>query len=784
MVKRFFNFLLLFVVMSFVLTSCTDRTNEEEKTADEPEKENIDKQIPTAWNLDISSYNVDVPYELPDFKPQAEDVKLSQDLSELFNGGQFEGFTDEQKTAIYQDGFVVLKPSYDAAKMHHLYESSLYRRIPAFITVDSALHMYHLYFDSSLKLVESSMLYEKLVNLSKNMLLDSIAAYRNEKYKNLGEELKFVSSYFLTANILLDTDTSGIDVPEEVISLAEEETTLINAAEGYLKSPIIKKDLDYSQFTVRGHYAGNEKLEKYFKTMMWYGLSGFPVFDETKNVPELDIDSLTKSMIITCIALEKEENFKEFENIYSTTALYTGMSDDLGVVEFRDLITKVYGTAPDLNIFKDSLYYDELLEEALLLPEPQISPKYTEVSAPSGRQFRFMGQRYSFDAEALQNLMEPIVRPVPSGLDVVASLGSKRAEEILDMYYQPKIKWDKYEYNLNLLRDKQEGFTTDDWQKDLYKGWLRAVKSSAANFENTDGMPRFMRSEKWTDKNIHTALGSYAELKHDTILYMKQAAAEMGGGPDLSIPYNYVEPNAEVYARLKWLAEYTKEHLRIRGMLNEPSANVLDSMIQMQDVLMNVSVKELTNQDITPEENEMLFSYGGRIDSMVQLINMMMWEENIDAGNDYTSALVADIATIAPNTYYPASTYLEVGNGLPLEIYVVCHTNNKTFLARGALFNYYEFLSHERLTDLKWHDMIGVKRVVMALNPATGQYEEKDISDDGIQSLPENSDYYEIIEIEEPDSPEISKPEWTNSFVSAESNNVTIKEDMELDWSK
>ncbi|MEL7605569.1 MAG: DUF3160 domain-containing protein [Sedimentibacter saalensis] len=782
--KKFTKFLFLIVVMSIFITSCSDRTNKTEDYTDEKPEQEDEKQIPTAWNLDVSSYNVKVPYDLPDFKPQAEEVRLSQDLVELFNAGQFEGFTDNQKTAIYQDGFVVLKPSYEALKMHHLYESSLYKQIPTFITVDSALHMYRLYFDNSLKMVESSVLYEKLENISKNMLIESIEAYKDEKLSNMREELKSVAAYFLTADMLLDIETSSIDVPEEVISLAQEETNLIDAAEGYSKSPITKKDIDYSQFTVRGHYAGNEKLEKYFKAMMWYGLCGFPIFDETKIDPELDMENLTIAMTITCLALEREEIFKDFENIYSTTALYTGMSDDLGLFELRDMIVKVYGADPDLNKFKDSSYNDDLLKAALLLPQPQIKPKYTDSTAPAGRQFRFMGQRYSFDAESLQNLMEPIQRPVPSGLDVVASLGSERAEEILDKYYQPKIKWNKYEYNLNLLRQKQEGFTTDDWQKDLYKGWLWTIKSSAANYEKTDGMPKFMRSEKWTDKNIHTALGSYAELKHDTILYMKQAVAEMGGGPDLSIPYNYVEPNAEVYANLKWLTEYTKEHLRIRNMLNEQSANVLDSIIEMQEVLMNVSVKELTNQEITAEENDMLYTYGGRIDSMVQIMNYMMWEKNIDAGNDYTTALVADIATIAPNSLYPASNYLEVGNGLPLEIYVVCRTNGKTYLARGALFNYYEFLSHERLTDLKWHNMLGIRKVVMALNPATGQYEETDTYNNEGIDLFQSSDYYEIIEVEEPDIPVVSKPEWTNSFVSTESNNVSIKENMELDWLK
>jgi len=221
--------------MSIVLTSCSDRTNKTEDYTDEkPEQEDV-QQIPTAWNIDISSYSVDVPYDLPDIKPQAEDYSVSPDLVELFNAGQFEGFTDDQKTAIYQDGFVVLKPSYEAAKMHHLYESSLYKKIPSFITVDSALHMYHLYFDNSLKLVESSMLYEKLENISKNMLIESIEVYKDEKFKNMSEELKSVAAYFLTANMLLDMDISGIDIPEEVNSLAQKETKSYRCSRRILK---------------------------------------------------------------------------------------------------------------------------------------------------------------------------------------------------------------------------------------------------------------------------------------------------------------------------------------------------------------------------------------------------------------------------------------------------------------------------------------------------------------------------------------------------------------------
>ena len=60
-----------------------------------------------------------------------------------------------------------------------------------------------------------------------------------------------------------------------------------------------------------------------------------------------------------------------------------------------------------------------------------------------------------------------------------------------------------------------------------------------------------MQSPAWVDKQLNTVLGSWSELKHDTILYAKQAYAELGGGPPPPPPLppkGYVEPVPEFYA--------------------------------------------------------------------------------------------------------------------------------------------------------------------------------------------------------------------------------------------
>lgn len=49
----------------------------------------------------------------------------------------------------------------------------------------------------------------------------------------------------------------------------------IENAQGVKKSDIFGIDVDYTQYTVRGHYTRAEELKKYFKTMMWLGQSGF-----------------------------------------------------------------------------------------------------------------------------------------------------------------------------------------------------------------------------------------------------------------------------------------------------------------------------------------------------------------------------------------------------------------------------------------------------------------------------------------------------------------------------
>ncbi|MDW5299244.1 MAG: hypothetical protein SA378_03790 [Sedimentibacter sp.] len=121
--RKLINILLITVMLcQLCVTSCSDNNKEDEIETPITENEINENEIPKAWEMNLSSYDVDVPYELPNYTPNVEKYEINQDLSNLFNAGQYSGFTEEQTKLIYEDGFVALMPSYDSLKMHHIYE--------------------------------------------------------------------------------------------------------------------------------------------------------------------------------------------------------------------------------------------------------------------------------------------------------------------------------------------------------------------------------------------------------------------------------------------------------------------------------------------------------------------------------------------------------------------------------------------------------------------------------------------------------------------------------------
>lgn len=696
--KKLYSIISLILVLSIIVTGCIGRKvnkTEKEDFANIPDYNENKEET----NIEINQglVNIGVPYEPIEFEANVEPYKVNVDLSNIENLKIFGDFSKEQLELLVKNNFVV-NPTKEE-QLFYIYEDNEYKDIPSFITTDSILQVYHIFYDYTLRTLENDKLIKLVEEMTDKMLKISINIYNELEDKEMKKiQLKNIA-YFATAQLALEKELPS-ELPEEAKKIALEELDNIKNHYGFQQSSLFPYDLDYSQFTVRGHYTRSKDFERYFRAMMWYGQAPFPLYFE--EYEKRNIEQTLQALLITYSLSSDKEIYEKWENIYEPTNFFVGSSDDLNIYQYQELLLKIYGKNPDLNRLKDEKKLDEFYKETDNLPEPRIKGKYTSVNFPVGKQFRLMGQRYVMDAEIIQELVEPIIRPIPSGLDVMGVLGSERAKEI-QLSKKENQDWKDYPSKLQRLKNKFGKLKDKDWMGNMYQGWLWTLKGFMEPFG--DGYPSFMTNMAWVDKDLNTALGSWSELKHDTILYGKQSGAEMGGAGFKEV-VGYVEPNIEVYEKLLWLTKFSRKNLSARGLTIEGIDMKMEEFERLLEFLINCSIKELKNEVLTIEEYEYIQIYGGVLERLTASFagDYLRWFE-ITSETDKNMAVIADFHTIAPNSY-SSGGYMEAGVGPAYEIYVVVPIGGKLYLTRGAVFSYHEFISEERLTDEKWQGLI------------------------------------------------------------------------------
>jgi hypothetical protein len=685
-------------------------------------------------------------FVIPTSTPKVNPYVINKDLSNIENLGQFSGFTMEQIKMLSENGFIVL-PGNDT-RMHYVYDSNEYLGVPNFITSDSVLHLYHQFYDKSLMLIETNYLYDYLDQLTRQMLDKSIRLMdllEDDDLKAIQE--KNIIYFLLARMLMLNTPDLEVKVSDDIYELAKEEYELIEQAKGFIESPTLGFDFDYSQFTIRGHYTRSEELGRFFRTMMWFGTLPLPLINKEGNVM---FENVLQSLLMSYTTFLDTQFICDAElwsNIYQPTEQYVGVSDDINVFMMNGLRLEVFGEIDDPNIFNDEEYYDNIILAVQKLPEPRIKGKLIDVTTPTEKQFRYMGQRYILDSFIMQELIFPILRPIPSALDTMGVLGSELAEDLLFNYYKPQKDWPEYEEKYYKLKEEVSAYGVDIWGENLYNGWLWSIKENLIEYDRDSGMPYFMTNDAWKAKSLNASIGSYTELKHDTVLYGKQAVAEMGGGIDYEqADYHYVEPNVNLYSKLLYLTEYTMSVLRERDMLSaglEEGATIYQELLML---LIECSIKELDNERLTEKEYDDLLYYGAKMEGISNTFLYAMLGDSYEA-IDIADMLVTDISTTP-------GYYLSLGTGYFDHIYVVVPREDKLYLSRGSVYSSYEFISDTRLTDEQWWELNGIKII--------------------------REEYGDYPTFTEPSEHLPAQPVWVKEFKTSE-NNVII-ERMEVDW--
>ena len=553
--------------------------------------------------------------------------------------------------------------------------------------------------------------------------------------KDVSNDPELTSAYFSSE----DLNKYQLEIPDFVKSIVEEETELIEKHEGFGNSPIFLYKEDYSQYVPRGHYTRSEKLKNYFKALMWYGrmsmlLKGtdeVPIGESCDLYPQCkalvsSYDAKIQTMQACLLAYgfaESPDLMEKWDSMYSVTEYLIGYADDLGVHEYLEALDSVFQGIYDPNeLTEENLVKIKAKLAEYAIPEIYggtgeiaIMPPFTDEQVDEilelSKGFRLMGTRYVPDSYIFQNLVAPNVlsplgtekpftwgmtavgpaRTFPRGLDVMALLGSHRAAQLLDELGDSN--YEGYSEQFNLLKQEFEDLGVDEWNKNLYFSWLYALKPLLREVD--EGYPTFMRTQAWQDKSLATALTSWTELKHDTVLYAKQSyTPTVPSEPEENEVDGYVEPVPEFYNRLLALTRMTSRGLAEMGVLCASAQRSLEKFENILDTLILLSEKELKNEELTTSDKDFINNIYEKLNDVI---------EEVDYRSKKTT-IVTDVHTDQNN-----GLVLQEGIGY-VDLLIVAYTDpdGRVKIGCGPVLSHYEFKQpiNERLTDELWRDML------------------------------------------------------------------------------
>lgn len=693
--------IILVLVMS--LSACSlpfSKTDKDENSKENSKNENI--EVGEADLNALLGYDAEKLFNTKEVK-DFEDIDIEANVkpydvpkeSKMINGFVQDEYTQEYNAKMMKNlkdnGFFIDYEKYQ--QPFSIYETNQYMGSNNFVTTDSIVHLYHIIYLGMMEEMEQNSLKQKFIALSKNCLDNAINDYKEAKGDDKNLTLRN-AALFLCALDLLEADYDG-EVPSEVRDLADKELENIKA-EGNAVSNITGEEIDYSQFKARGNYTKNENLKKYFKVNMLYSQELVQLENPDESI---NLEALKQAILISRTMLKDETSFKLWQDIYKPISFLVENTEDTTPID----IYKSISTATKENTIEAVLadnVVNAVADEIKNKENPKIKPD-------SGKVFAFLPQRAVVDNTWLQNLVDTrpqSQRPVVSGVDLMALLGNSLAER-LTITNEDNLKWDEFKEKYEETKAMVDARTDKEEKANIYRTWLWVLK--AFNNEYGEGYPDFMKSEKWQYKDLNTALASWAQLKHDTILYAKEFGAEMGGYDPVEVKH-YVEPNVNLYRRVKYLVGLTMDADEKYSLLNETQRDRLKDFDNMLEFLIKVSLEELKDETTSDEDNERLSVIGGEMENIFMAFNDGGGDFEI-APRDRDTANVADIQMIGSNVVNkPASSFLEVGSGRFSTMYVIYRLDDKYYIGRGPVMNYYEFYSDHRLDNNEFKEMLPV----------------------------------------------------------------------------
>jgi uncharacterized protein DUF3160 len=685
--------------------------------------------VPTAFGFDPAAYqdflnahqNLTTEALLnghAPFGPYSGDVPAAFNAEYLDSLSALFGLTPQEHDLLLQHGFMVTeRQTFDSygTMLHILWRHDM----PLFITTDSILHALHRSYDNLLVLVESQYIATEL-----GKALDELAAawptlWTRYPYPQMIVHINDLDVYLTVARSLL----SGATVPSQGgnDAVVNEILTRVDGLQpsSYPLFNDTPRLVDWSQFEPRGHYADSETLSRYFRAMMWLGRTEFrltipPGENAPASVDREIMDAFLLSELVSGNAAEAR-----LASIDGIIGSLVGPSDNVTLPEMARLKEAAQVQSSDqlldsavMQRAKAELatgnYSAQSILSQILIQDPlnpqSLDPPYA---------FLLMGQRFLLDSYVMGQVVYDrihfeggtIFRELPSPLDVLYALGN---DDVLPLL-RPELDAYHYGTNLEALRYLVDAYDPSFWKGSLYNVWLAAIRTLSQS-GRAEGVPAFMKTGAWQQEKMTTQLASWAELRHDNLLYGKQSYT---GGFTCTYPSVYVEPIPDFYARLYEFAETAGPLLSSVPLSTYYHSKIMTYFSHMADTmgkLEAIARKELDDVPLTSDEETFLRSTlclgsGG----CASVENGWYRDLYFDTGDYPTlvqNMVIADVHT-APTDASGAMVghVLHVGTSKPkLGIFLAMLPGGTLTAYAGAVASFHEYVTvgFKRLTDAEW----------------------------------------------------------------------------------
>jgi hypothetical protein len=649
-------------------------------------------------------------------------------------------FTAEEMAKLVRNGFVVsdrLVFENFAVAYAYLHANDL----PVLITTDSLLHAIHQTYDDLLIWTEEAFLYSRLTKLLERCRAQLQAWHRTNADPHLAPLFADLDIYLAVPLTLLSKDTQVLEntATFKYREMAESASTI---------APVnlfgTERLVDFTLFKPRGHYnkfrveyldkgrriTKPHPLQDYFRAMMWLSQVDFRLVSYNEwGAPHLHLEQLAAAVLLAQ-AIKQSSSYATWNELDTFLQALVGASDNMTLGGLEHFLRDAALETPAEILQTPSV--DELVRllttgdygKQRIAGQIQYVAPGVEAPFPRHVSFLLLGQRFAIDSYIMSNLVfdrlvvdgKKVMRQLPSPLDVMYALGNDRAETHL----QEELAKYGYLDNLRALRQEVGWMLPTFWTDSIYHRLLDVVRT--LNTETTsETYPEVMRSAAWADKVLHTQLASWAQIRHDNILYVKQS---FRGGIICEYPAGYVEPYPACYAAM---SDYARMGQRLFACLApedltaseqdlyQVSINYFQHLERVTNRLAELAEKELAQKPFTPEEEQWLKQTAVRhLEHMCgaeewwsgwypQLFLRKQWRES--------PALIADVHTTLPSPPIdPLASVLHVATGQVATMPFIVNTDEGSTMYVGPTFTYYEVVTREeapkRVTDQEWKEQL------------------------------------------------------------------------------